>query len=189
MMFSSQKSVHAAQPRSKPVCNETSAGITQRHHVDTTATPRWYFNCSAYPQCTTDPKLRFGCRLRHDGMNFRTSPDPLESRTPPLSACYVIDSRRSRPLCALRQLQPEQSEWNLRGATSGTLSMSAFWQRRSSTTLGCGHWVYQLHPAQSPPTALSRKHPISTHSTRVSHDSRAQVEARLSPISSFSHLI
>ena len=58
-------------------------------------------------------------------------------------------------------------------------------QRRSSTILGCGRCLHQSHQAQSPPTVLSRKHATLKHSTRVSLDSRAQAEVRLSPIPSF----
>ena len=170
MMFRVEKC--SAQPRSKPVCTETSAGITQRHHVDTTAAPRWYFNCSAYPQCTKDPKLRSGYRLRHDRMNF----EHLQNRS----------GHAYQPFSVLCHRLLSFSTSNLRNF--GNSFGERLRQRRSSTILGCGHCLHQFHPAQSPPTVLSRRHPTSKHSTRVSHDSRALVEARLSPIFSFSHL-
>ena len=211
MMFRVEKC--SAQPRSKPVCNETSAGITQRHHVDTTAPPRWYFNCSAYPQHTKDPKLRSGCRLLHDRMNFKHLQIRSSHAHHPFNVfCHRLSSFSTslRPsstatratLCAStgfkigwKRVEPawrnfgnsfnERLRQNLRGNFGNSFN-ERLRQRGSSTILGCAHCLHQFHPARSPPTVLSRKHPTSKHSTRVSHDSRAQVEARLSPISSFS---
>ena len=198
MMFRVEKC--SAQPRSKPVCNETSAGITQRHHVDTTAAPRWYFNCYAHPQRTKDPKLRSGCRLRHDRMNFEHLQIRSGHAHQPFSVlCHRLSSFSTslRPsstatratLCASTGFKIGWKRVEAAWRNIGNSFNKRLRQRRSSTILGCGHCLHQFHSAQSPPTVLSRKHPISKHSTRVSHDSRAQVEARLSPIFSFSRLL
>ena len=61
----------------KPMCGETTVGIVQRHRVDTTAARRRCVNCSAYPPRTNNPKLRSGCRRRHDPMNI------VHERVPP----------------------------------------------------------------------------------------------------------
>ena len=182
MMFQVEKC--SAQTCPKPVCNETSAGMTQRHHVDTTAAPRWYFSCSAYPRCTTNPKLRSGCRQRHDRMKFEHHQIRSGHAHQPFSAlCHRLSSFST-------SLRPSST------ATRATLGASTgfkigwkraepAWryfensfnerlrQRRSSTIIGCGHCLHQFHPVQSPPTVLSRQHPTSTHFTRVSNGSRA----------------
>ena len=168
----------SAQTRPKPVCNETSAEITQRHHVDTTAAPRWCFNCSAYPQRTKNLKLRSGCRLRHGRMNFEHHQIRSGHAHQPFSVlCHGLSSFST-------SLRPSTT------ATRATLGASTVfkisWKRvepawrcfensfnqrlrqlRSSTILGSGHCL-QFHLVQSPPTVLSRKYPTSKHSTRVS---------------------
>ena len=166
MMFRVEKC--SAQPRSKPFCNETSAGIAQRHHVDTTATPRWHFNCSANPQCTKDPKLRSGCRLRHDRMSFEHLQIRLGHAHQPFSVlCHRLSSFSTslRPsstatratLCASTGLQIGWKRVEPAWRNFGNSFNERLRQRRSSTTLGCGHCLHQLHAAQSPPTVWSPK--------------------------------
>ena len=71
--------------------------------------------------------MRFGCRPRHDGMNFEHLQISSGHAHQPFSVlCH-------RPSSFSTSLRPSSTAtratlcaWNLRGATSGTLSMSAF---------------------------------------------------------------
>ena len=149
-------------------------------------------HCCAYPQCTKYPKLRSGCQLRHDWMNFEDDQMRSGHAHQPFSVlCHGLSSLSTsvRPFNG-NQCNPWcVHELHDRLEASRTC-VAPPRELFSMNTFGSGGPLPSLDSVTAFASFIQCNlfHgvvPNATHfehSKRASNDSRAQLEARLSPL-------